>query len=221
MADIKDKVKFKKFVNNEREALALDKVDFNSSTNTLTMYSSFDPTIKEETTIPISNVELDTALEQSGKAADAKATGDAVRAVRAMIGTPLTSNQASGMTDVSKIYVYTGNEEGYQTGHWYYYNGTSWVDGGVYNSSAVDTDKTLSIENMPADAKKTGDEIDSLKSDLSDLDAELKDELAHITVEVDSTLTNENMPADAKAVGDKILATKEEIETEIYDNVIK
>lgn len=221
MADIKDKVKFRKFVNNEREALALDKVDFDSSTNTLTMYSSFDPTIKEETTIPISNVELDTALEQSGKAADAKATGDAVRAVRAMIGTPLTSNQASGMTDVSKIYVYTGNEEGYQTGHWYYYNGTSWVDGGVYNSSAIDTDKTLSIENMPADAKKTGDEIDSLKSDLSDLDAELKYELAHITVEVDSTLTNENMPADAKAVGDKILATKEEIETEIYDNVIK
>ena len=93
----KDVVKFRKFSNNERDALALDKVSFNSNTNTLTLYSSLNSSIKEETTIPVSSVELDTQLETHGKAADAKAVGDAVRAVRAMIGTPLTANTASDM----------------------------------------------------------------------------------------------------------------------------
>ena len=86
MADTKEKVKFRKFVNNEREALALDKVRFDSNTNTLTLYSSFDSSIKEEVVIPTSNIELDTGLTEYGKAADAKAVGDAVRTVRAMIG---------------------------------------------------------------------------------------------------------------------------------------
>ena len=75
MADTKEKVKFRKFVNNEREALALDKVRFDSNTNTLTLYSSFDPSIKEEVVIPTSNIELDTGLTEYGKAADAKAHG--------------------------------------------------------------------------------------------------------------------------------------------------
>ena len=111
MANTKEKVKLKKFVNNEREALALDKVSFDSSSNTLTLYSSLDPTIKEETIISVPNIELDTNLEERGKAADAKAVGDAVRTVRAMIGTPLTASLASDMIDVNRIYVYTGNED--------------------------------------------------------------------------------------------------------------
>ena len=173
MADVKEKVKFRKFVNNEREALALDKVSFDSSKNTLTLYSSLDPTIKEETTIPVSNVELDTMLEELGKAADAKAVGDAIRAVKAMIGTPLTASLASEMIDVTKIYVYTGEEESYQTGHWYYYNGTTWVDGGLYNAFAYDTDKTLSILNRPADAKATGDALADLDLQISDIEEEM------------------------------------------------
>ena len=175
MADTKEKVKFRKFVNNEREALALDKVSFDASTNTLTMYSSFDPSIKEETNIPVSNVELDTDLEQSGKAADAKAVGDAVRAVKAMIGTPLTASQASDMVDITKIYVYTGNEEGYQTGHWYYYDGNTWADGGSYNASAYETDKTLSIADRPADAKAVGDALTDLDEQISDIEEQMTD----------------------------------------------
>lgn len=175
MANTKEKVKLKKFVNNEREALALDKVSFDSSSNTLTLYSSLDPTIKEETTISVPNVELDTNLEERGKAADAKAVGDAVRAVRAMIGTPLTASLVSDMIDVNRIYVYTGNEDGYTTGHWYYYDGNIWADGGTYNSSAYETDKTLSIADRPADAKAVGDALTDLDEQISDIEEEMTD----------------------------------------------
>ena len=175
MADTKDKVKFRKFVSNEREAYALDKVSFDKRTNTFTLYSSLDPTIKEETTIPSSEIELDSTLEEYGKAADAKAVGDAVRGVKAMIGTPLTANQASDMVDTTKIYVYTGNEDGYQTGHWYYYDGNTWLDGGGYNASAYETDKTLSIVDRPADAKAVGDALIDLDAQISDIEEEMTD----------------------------------------------
>lgn len=81
-------------------------------------------------------------------------------------GTPLVAHTASEMTDTTKIYVYVGSETGYTTGNWYYYDGDSWESGGAYNSTAVNTDKTLTQEDMAADAKKTGDEISELKSAL-------------------------------------------------------
>ena len=87
--------------------------------------------------------------------------------LKSLVGTPLKASTASAMNNRDKIYVYTGNETGYTNGHWYYYDGSKWVDGGVYNSTAVETDKTLSVENVPADAKKTGDEINKLKSELT------------------------------------------------------
>ena len=84
-------------------------------------------------------------------------------------GSPLTAATAAAMTDQSRVYVYTGSETGYTAGHWYYYNGTSWTDGGVYNAVAVDTDTTLSVSGKAADAKKTGDELNTIKEDLQDL----------------------------------------------------
>ena len=85
-------------------------------------------------------------------------------ALSPMFGSPLTASTAAGMTDQTKVYVYTGSETGYTAGNWYYYNGSSWVSGGVYNSVAVQTDKTLTIADKAADAKKTGDELTDLKS---------------------------------------------------------
>lgn len=41
-------------------------------------------------------------------------------------GSPLAASSVSEMTDTTKIYVNTND------GHWYYYNGTNWADGGVY-----------------------------------------------------------------------------------------
>lgn len=83
-----------------------------------------------------------------------------VRAMKALVGTPLTASTPAKMTDTSKIYVYTGSSgSGYIKNNWYYHNGTSWVSGGVYQSAAVETDKTLSVSDMAADAKVVGDKI--------------------------------------------------------------
>ena len=85
-------------------------------------------------------------------------------------GSPLTAATAAAMTDQSRVYVYTGSETGYTSGHWYYYNGTAWADGGVYNAVAVDTDTTLSIAGKAADAKEVGDQLTSVKEDLQDIE---------------------------------------------------
>lgn len=93
-----------------------------------------------------------------------KSEVESTYARKAAVGSPLRAATASAMTDVTKIYVYTGSESGYTAGHWYYYNGSSWADGGVYNSTAFVTDKTLTGDGEAADAKVTGDEITDLKS---------------------------------------------------------
>ncbi len=87
--------------------------------------------------------------------------------LKAGYGAPLKAATVADMTDTSKIYVYTGSETGYTAGHWYYYNGTAWTDGGVYNAVAVNTDTTLTLAGVPADAKATGDQLGELKSDLA------------------------------------------------------
>ena len=73
------------------------------------------------------------------------------------VGGPLTAATAAAMTDTNKVYVYVGNESGYNYGHWYYYAGANWADGGVYNATALETDPTLSVEGMAADAAACGD----------------------------------------------------------------
>lgn len=53
-------------------------------------------------------------------------------------GSPLTASTAAGMLDTTRVYVYVGSEAGMVNGNWYYYNGTAWVSGGVYNAVAAD-----------------------------------------------------------------------------------
>lgn len=53
-------------------------------------------------------------------------------------GSPLVATTAGAMTNTKRVYVYTGSETGYISGHWYYHNGSGWVNGGVYNSTVVD-----------------------------------------------------------------------------------
>jgi glycerophosphoryl diester phosphodiesterase len=117
---------------------------------------------------------FDSSLSQSNKIAPANIVGQQftntnteINALRAAVGSPLKASTVAQMTDTNKIYVYTGSESGYTAGNWYYYNGTAWVSGGVYNSVAIETDKTLTVSDMAADAKVTGDEINDLKSALS------------------------------------------------------
>lgn len=75
---------------------------------------------------------------------------------------PAVASTAAAMTDTSKIYVYTGSETGYTKGNWYYHDGTSWVSGGIYQSSGIETDTELALSGVAADAKATGDAINNV-----------------------------------------------------------
>lgn len=91
-------------------------------------------------------------------------------------GSPLVASTVAGMIDHSRVYVYTGSETGYTAGNWYYWNGSAWTSGGVYNAVAVSTDTTLSIAGKAADAKATGDAVNELKDDLAQLEPGLSAE---------------------------------------------
>ena len=105
--------------------------------------------------------------ELNGLVAEAQQYAESARS--AAYGSPLTASTAADMTNTDKVYVYTGSESGYLYGHWYYYNGTAWTDGGVYQSQGVQTDTTLTQAGVPADAKETGDRIGAAEEDVADL----------------------------------------------------
>lgn len=77
--------------------------------------------------------------------------------VHVMQGAPLVAATVAEMTDTDRVYVYTGSEAGYTAGSWYYFDGAVWTLGGVYNSVAVQTDPTLTLEGQAADSKTVGD----------------------------------------------------------------
>ena len=54
---------------------------------------------------------------------------------------PLVASSVSEMSDTTRIYVNTTD------GHWYYYDGTNWVDGGVYQSTGISPDDPI-IKNL-------------------------------------------------------------------------
>lgn len=96
-----------------------------------------------------------------------KSTDEKMKYVFDNFGAPLTASTVAEMTMQNRVYVYTGSETGYTAGHWYYWNGSAWTDGGVYNSVAFSTDTTLTISGQAADAKVTGDEIKKTKAEMS------------------------------------------------------
>ena len=82
---------------------------------------------------------LDTTLSTSGLAADAKVTGDAIRAIGN--GAPLVAGSVNEMTDTTRAYVNTTN------GHWYYFSGSEWISGGVYQAAEDST----TVDELVAD----------------------------------------------------------------------
>lgn len=85
-----------------------------------------------------------------------------------LVGSPLVASTAADMTDTTKVYVYVGSETGYTSGNWYYYDGSAWTSGGVYNSTALETDDTLSVAGMAADSKAVGDALAEMNDGLTD-----------------------------------------------------
>lgn len=111
---------------------------------------------------------------QEAAAASAQEAEQAAADARAYKGSPLVAATAAEMTDTDHTYVYTGSEDGYTAGNWYYYDGASWTSGGVYNSAAVQTDTTLSVHGVAADAAAAG-EVKSAVSDISSTTSNLFD----------------------------------------------
>lgn len=97
-------------------------------------------------------------------AASAGTAAEAVNAIKAAVGSPLVANTAAAMTNEEKVYVYTGSETGYTNGYWYYFDGSEWQPGGLYNAAAVQTDTTLSVSGQAADAKALGSHLFSLSN---------------------------------------------------------
>ena len=78
------------------------------------------------------------------------------------LGSPTTAKTSAEMEDETAVYVYTGengSEAGYRYGYWYYHDGTSWREGGVYASTALLVDATLSVSGRAADAAAVGTEL--------------------------------------------------------------
>lgn len=106
------------------------------------------------------------AEEAETQAVEAKAQADTAKQyAHQFVGAPRAAAAAADMTDHDLIYVFTGTTTSSLTnGHWYYWNGSAWTDGGVYNSTAFTTDTTLSVSGAAADAKVVGDLKEELNS---------------------------------------------------------
>lgn len=81
-------------------------------------------------------------------AASAESAEESETRARMYYGAPLVASTAAGMTDQTRVYVYTGSESGYVSGNWYYWNGTAWTSGGVYNSNGEDTASDADIDAL-------------------------------------------------------------------------
>ena len=139
----------------------------------------------------------------------------------AAAGAPTKVTLVSQMTDTDKNYLYVGNETGYTSGHVYYFVDGNLTDGGAYGG--VNIDNTLSVSGQAADAKKTGDEIATVKEDLSAMQTATADDAGKALIvktvtngevtewefgdaggAVDTTLSVAGEAADAKVVGDAL-----------------
>ena len=87
------------------------------------------------------------AASATAAAVSAESAGESETRARMYYGAPLTASTAAEMTDHNRVYVYVGSETGYINGNWYYWNGTAWTSGGVYNSNGEDVASNADIDS--------------------------------------------------------------------------
>lgn len=143
------------------------------------------PVLGEQETEKATAGEL--AIEVSRATAAEDALAEQVSRLQKVVGSPFVANTAASMTNTDRVYVYTGSESGYTAGNWYYYDGSAWVSGGVYNSAGMNTDTTLAMAGIPADAEATGEAV-----------AELSRQINHFDDSLPGTVQTVNFGTDGK-----------------------
>jgi hypothetical protein len=106
-------------------------------------------TIVSNHTTSIANNATNIALKADKSYVDTKVAG-------AVSGAPKAASLVANMTDTTKNYVYTGTESGYTAGNWYYYNGSAWISGGVYQATGI-ADKTVTAKKTDFAVPQKGD----------------------------------------------------------------
>lgn len=106
----------------------------------------------------------------------------------ATAGVPVAVEEAADMINDGHIYIYTGDEDHFATGHVYYYVDGTLTDGGVYGGTNVDA--TLTVSGQAADAKVTGDKIAEIKEDLTELQEKIDEFSGGLTPAIKDALLN-------------------------------
>ena len=218
-----DKVKLRKIANGEREAFVLDKISYDSSNNILSMYSSLDSTMREETPINISNIEVDTTLSQSGKAADAKVVGDRLNnKVNVENGKSLSTND---YTNADKKKVDDIEITSPTNGQALVYNSSTqkWVNRTISSGGSGQDgfSPTIVVTNITGGHRVAITDVNGTKT-FDVMDGTSSGE-GGSSVNVDDTLTISGAAADSKIVGDRIngldtrISTIEQEEAETAD----
>ena len=157
------------------------KTALDNKMNTMTVDST--PTANSNNLVTSGGVKaaIDTVVSEAEAAAQAVADdieddytavkNDLTAKYNALHNGMVVAATAAAMTNTDYYYIYTGSESGYTNGHWYYHNGTAWVDGGAVGGVSLDT--SLTIAGAAADAKATGDTITSLSNDIDTVKADL------------------------------------------------
>jgi len=145
------------------------------------------------------------------EAIDASAT---VISLSETFGSPLVAQTAAEMTLTNRVYVYTGSESGYTAGNWYYYDGSAWVSGGVYQSAAVAVDSALSTTSQnPVQNKVITEEITDLKSAFEEFPTGSYPDMSVGEVFSDDSYTSDQTPYLYRVSGGGVEVGKVEADT--------
>lgn len=67
--------------------------------------------------------------------------------VKSGVEPPYVVTLAADMTDTGLTYIYIGSEAGYTFGHWYYWDGVQWADGGAFLAAPADSELSYTSAN--------------------------------------------------------------------------
>lgn len=142
------------------------------------------------------DIEVDTTLEQSGMAADAKAVGDALKQKQPIGDYALKSAIPTQLSQLQ-------SDENHRT--------VTDAEKAAWNEPSIEVDETLTQVGMAADAQAVGQKIEQIKviaqneapSNLQGLWVDLDDNSNDGNL-IDETLTQSGMAADAGEVGRRL-----------------